>query len=315
MKTTSAAALGAALALVLSSWTAPAAAAPAKPQPSIEGLWAANFIMNLEAPAKGAPPLVVPAEEAASVAQAQGQALKTMFGPLDPEVPYLVDATEGLPLVKGERRSRLVVQPADGRLPYTPEVRKQVDNLRGPPAKYDNPEERPALERCLTGVGEAPITTLAFASNLQILRLKDAVVIHTEYGDEVRVAPITDTHRPKALWGRLGDSIAHWEGQTLVVETVGLPDDDRVRLSPTFVVSGEAKVIERFTAVSDRELLYQFTVIDPKTYAAPWLAEFSWYRTDKPIYEHACHEGNYSLPNVLAGARYEEARKAGAGGR
>ena len=71
-------------------------------------------------------------------------------------------------------------------------------------------------------------------------------------------------------------------------------------------------MIERFTAVSDRELLYQFTVVDPKTYAAPWLAEFSWYRTDKPMYEHACHEGNYSLPNILAGARRQEAEKASA---
>ena len=86
-----------------------------------------------------------------------------------------------------------------------------------------------------------------------------------------------------------------------------MPDSDRIRLAPTLIVPGEATVIERLTPVSDRELLYQFTVVDPKVYAAPWLAEFSWFRTDKPMYEHACHEGNYSLPNVLAGARHEEA--------
>ncbi|MBS0361168.1 MAG: hypothetical protein JSR98_07295 [Proteobacteria bacterium] len=313
MKPTLAIALCAALSL---GWAQAASAAP-KLKPSIEGMWAANFVMSIEAPAKDAPPLVVPEGEAKAVGRAQAQAVKNMFGPLDPEVPYLMDGVDGLPLVRGERHSRLVVQPADGRLPYTPEVRKAFENFRGPPQVYDNPEQRPSGERCLTGVGQAPITTLAFASNLQILRLKDVVVIHTEYGDEVRVIPIADKHQPKVLWGRLGDSIARWDGGTLVVETVGLPDADRLRLGPTFVVPGEATVIERFTAVSDRELLYQFTVIDPKTYAAPWLAEFSWYRTDKPMYEHACHEGNYSLPNILAGARHLEAEKAAAaaGGR
>jgi hypothetical protein len=309
MKTTFAAALCWALTL---GWTAGADAAPRAAKPSIEGVWAANFVLTIEAPAQGVPPLVVPDAEAKAVARAQAQAIKNQFGPLDPEVPYLMDGVDGLPLVRGERRSRLVVEPADGRLPYTPEVRKALAALRGPPDSYDNPEQRPNLERCLAGVGQAPISTLAFASNLQIVRLKDAVVIHTEYGDEVRIAPITDKHRPKVLWGRLGDSIAHWEGATLVVETVGLPDADRFRLQPTFVVSGEATVVERFTAVSDDELLYQFTVIDPKVYAAPWLAEFSWYRTDKPMYEHACHEGNYSLPNILAGARHQEAEKVAA---
>jgi hypothetical protein len=88
---------------------------------------------------------------------------------------------------------------------------------------------------------------------------------------------------------------------------VGQPDADRDRIAPFLIVSGEATVIERLTPISSRELLYQFTVVDPKVYTAPWLGEFSWFRTAKPMYEHACHEGNYSLPNVLAGARHEEA--------
>jgi hypothetical protein len=105
----------------------------------------------------------------------------------------------------------------------------------------------------------------------------------------------------------MGDSIGRWEGDTLVVETIGLPDSDSFRIGPVFLVSGAAKVTERFTPVSDKELLYQFTVDDPKTYTQPWRGEFSWYRTGKQMYEHACHEGNYSLPNILAGARHEEA--------
>jgi hypothetical protein len=132
-------------------------------------------------------------------------------------------------------------------------------------------------------------------------------VIHSEYGDDVRIVPLNKAHAPKVLWSRLGDSVGHWEGHTLVIETLGMPDADRIRIAPTLLVPGAATVIERLTPISERELLYQFTVVDPKTYAAPWLGEFSWFRTDKPMYESACHEGNYSLPNVLAGARHEEA--------
>ena len=136
-------------------------------------------------------------------------------------------------------------------------------------------------------------------------------MIHAEYGDDGRIVPLTKTHAPRVTWSRMGDSIGHWEGDTLVIETVGQPDADRVHIAPTLIVPGDATVIERLTPISDRELLYQFTVVDPKTYAAPWLGEFSWFRTDKLMYEHACHEGNYSLPNILAGARHEEAVAAG----
>ena len=305
-------AIGVTLGLAWICGFADAAAAKRHAPYSLEGMWAANFVMPMEAPPKGAP-LVVPAAEAKAAGVAQAQVVKNIFGALDPEVPYLMDSVDGLPLVRGERHSRLVVQPADGRLPYAPAARKAADSPPRPstPA-FDNPEQRPNAERCLVGVGQAPISTLAFASNLQILKTRDAVVIHTEYGDDVRDVPITDTHQPKVFWGRLGDSIGHWEGATLVVETVGLPEGDKIRLAPAFAVSGEATVVERFTPVSERELLYQFTVIDPKIYTGPWLAEFSWYRTDKPMYEHACHEGNYSLANILAGARHEEAVKAAA---
>jgi len=85
---------------------------------------------------------------------------------------------------------------------------------------------------------------------------------------------------------------------------------DRVRLFPAFIVSPEAKVIEKYTRLSDKELLYQFTIEDPKVYTAPWLAEYSIYKTDQKMFEHACHEGNYALTNVLKGARVLEERAA-----
>ncbi|MBS0332861.1 MAG: hypothetical protein JSS35_08850, partial [Proteobacteria bacterium] len=239
-----------ALGLALSTGGAvTAGAAPAKPAPSIDGVWAANFSLTMEASKAG--PLVVSGADAKAMAAAQAKDIQDFFGPLDPELPYITANLDGLPLVRGERRSRLVVQPTDGRLPYTAAFRKALDAPPKPnPKAYDDPERRPNAERCLVGVGQPPITSLAFASNLQIVRTRDAVVIHTEYGDEVRVVPITDKHQPKALWGRMGDSIGRWEGRTLVVETVGQPDEDRNRFAPLLDVSGEATVVERFTAVS-----------------------------------------------------------------
>jgi hypothetical protein len=285
------------------------AAGPRGPaKPTLEGTWAHNFVLQFESPAKW-PALVVSEADAKVVAKIEAAQMTAFFGPLDPEVPTFMANTDGLPIVRGQRRTRILVDPADGKMPYRPQVLKQFSGPP-PPEVRDNPEDRPGVERCLTGVGQPPLAGLSFAYLLQIVRTKDAVAIHTEYGDEVRVVPITDHHGAKAAYSRMGDSIGRWEGETLVVETIGLPDADSFRIGPMFLVSGAAKVTERFTPVSERELLYQFTVDDPKTYTGPWRAEYSWYRTAKPMFEHACHEGNYALPNVLAGARYEEAAKA-----
>lgn len=272
----------------------------------IDGDWRVNFIISMEAP-PGTPQLIVSETEAKVVAAKVGKALSDEFAAsLDPELPSLVPQSDGLPLVRGQRRTRAVIQPLDGKLPYTSAARKEAEGPP-PPGSSDNPEQRPNGERCLVGQGQPPLSSFTLDSQIQIIRTPEAVVIHVEYGDDVRIVPLTKVHAPRALWSRLGDSIGHWEGRTLVIETVGMPDSDRVRLAPNLIVPGAATVIERLTPISDRELLYQFTVVDPKVYTAPWLGEFSWFRTDKPMYEHACHEGNYSLPNVLAGARHEEA--------
>jgi hypothetical protein len=217
---------------------------------------------------------------------------------------------DGLPIVRGERRTRSVVEPADGKIPYTPEARKE--SQRGSPQAFNNYEERPNWERCLTSLGLPPVTGIgtASANPRQFIQTPDYVIIHTEYGDEARIVPFSATHRPKELHSPIGDSIARWEGDTLVVETISLPEKDRFRFFSNLIVPANSKVIERFTRISDEELLYQYTVEDPSTYTAPWLAEYSLYRTKQRLFEHACHEGNYSLPNILKGARMQEAPAA-----
>lgn len=274
--------------------------------PDIEGNWRVNFILPMEA-TPATPTLIVSEQDARAAAAIAGKALSDEFAAqLDPELPMLVTQSDGLPIVRGQRRTRAVVVPADGKLPYTAAARKE---LAGPPpvTPADNPEQRPNAERCLVGQGQPPLSSFALDSHIQILRTPEYVVIHVEYGDDVRIVPITTTHAPKTFWSRLGDSIGHWEGATFVIETIGMPDADRFHIAPNLIVPGDATVTERLTPLSNRELLYQFTVVDPKTYAAPWLGEFSWFRTDKQMYESACHEGNYALRNILSGARHAAA--------
>jgi len=290
----------------------PADAVPRAPdgRPSLEGVWASNALLVMEATPR-TPRLVAPEAEAKALAAAAAEQMADGFDRgLDPEAPAMLRALDGFPVVRGERRTRLVVEPADGKVPYTPDARRELQ--RPPRPSFDNPEDRPTPERCLSGVGTPPMTTLNYATRLRIVQTRDHVVLHMEYGDDVRIVPFAAAHAPRAITSQLGDSIARWEGDTLVIETVGQPDANRRHNFPTLLVPAEATVIERLTRVSRTELDYQFTVVDPKTYAAPWLGEFSWFRTGQPMYEHACHEGNYSLPNILAGARHDEAAKAAA---
>lgn len=299
--------------LLAAALALPAVAGPrVRPAPpALEGQWTSNFVLPMEATVE-TPTLVVPEADAKRLIGPIAAKISKVFeDSLDPEAPELIAASEGLPIVRGERRTRAVVQPADGKLPMTAQARAEMA-AKSAHRGYDNPEDRSLSERCLLASGLAPITDFIFENVLQIVITRDHVVLHTEYGDEVRIVRLRGGHGPPALAGRLGDSVGHWEGATLVVETVGLPDSERKRGFPDYPVPAGATVIERLTPVSDRELLYQFTVIDPTAYAGPWLAEFSWYRSPQPPHEHACHEGNYSLANTLSGARHEEAVAAGA---
>jgi hypothetical protein len=312
--------------IALSFYLAPAATAqtPASPpqqtyatprtsfgHPSLEGIWTQNFVILMESSPQ-APMLTLPEPAAKAMAEAAAAGIGAALDRgLDPEVPELMKSADGLPIVRGERRTRSVVLPADGKLPYTLDARKE--SSRGPVSSlYNNHEERPNWERCVTSLGLPPVTGMGTTSvnPRRILQTPDYIVLHTEYGDEARIIPFAASHKPKALHSPLGDAIARWEGDTLVVETIGLPTNDRVRFFSNLVVPGDSKVIERFTRLSTDELLYQYTVENPGVYTAPWLAEYSLYRTDQRMFEHACHEGNYSLPNILKAQRVKDARTA-----
>ncbi|HEY6392072.1 MAG TPA: hypothetical protein VIX89_12385 [Bryobacteraceae bacterium] len=186
--------------------------------------------------------------------------------------------------------------------------------LEKEPGAYDDPERRPLAERCLLGFGSTsgpPMLPDYFYNNLhQIVQTPDAVMILTEMVHDVRVVRMNAQHLPKNIRLWLGDSVGHWEGDTLVVDTTNFTDKTAFRGS-----TPDLHVIERFRRVGDHALLYRFTIDDPQTWTKSWTGEYTWPEAHGPIYEYACHEANYALKDILKGARQrdkEEAAKTGA---
>jgi hypothetical protein len=289
-------------------------------QPDLQGVWNTHFVLPMEA-RPDMPSLTLPEAEAKAYARKLNvEAGKLAIFAQDPEVAEIrSDETRvSAAIVRGQYRTRQVVQPADGMLPLTRGARGQMRFIEQalrtqtePPFPKDGPEVRPNWERCVVGWGQPPIASTGDINPRQIVQTRDAVVILAEYGPDLRIIPYADKHGPLLQVSALGDAIAHWEGETLVIETIGMPAKDVLRPFPTLFVPATAKVIERYTRVSKTELLYQYTVVDPAIYTGPWLAEYSLFATPRPLYEFACHEGNYSLPNILAGAREQERAAAG----
>jgi len=204
-----------------------------------------------------------------------------------------------------DRRTSLIVDPSDGRIPWTPERQESMAELF---AQYfsrvpEGPEDRGLSERCILGFNSGPpMLPSAYNNNVQLFQTPDYVVILNEMVHRARIVPLADQSSLAAgvrQWG--GDSRGRWEDGTLVVETTHFLG------TTSFVGSSEhLRLVERLTRVDADTLLYEFTVEDPKTWTRPWTAAVPMQKTDRPIFEYACHEGNYGMTNLLAGARAEE---------
>ncbi len=218
--------------------------------------------------------------------------------------------------VRGEPRTSFITSPGDGHVPpFTAEAVASGAAVRrfGPPLPAglrvnDNPETRPLGERCLTSFGYSagPVMLPLLYNNVyQIVQSKDTVAIVVEMVHDVRIIRLNAPHRKDGLRPWFGDSVGHYEGDTLVVETTNYPP------SQTFMGSWKnLKVTERFTRVSANRVLYQFKVEDPSIWTQAWGGEYEFSPAAGPIYEYACHEGNYGMADVLAGARAQEAEAA-----
>jgi hypothetical protein len=240
---------------------------------------------------------------------------------------FWLDPGSSYTIVDGQKRTSLVIDPPDGRVPaYTAAAKKRVAALLSrptsdvqesndpglePAGSYDDPERRPLGERCLLGFGSTsgpPVLPDYFYNNLhQIVQATDTVMILSEMVHDARIVRMNAQHLPKTIRKWMGDSVGHWEGDTLVVDTTNFTDKTRFRGS-----TEDLHVIERFSRVDARTILYRFTVEDPATWAAPWTGEYAWPATDQPIYEYACHEANYALGDILRGARTREAEEKAA---
>ena len=294
--------------------------------PDLQGIWDFRTITPLERPRELADKAVLTAEEAAV------QEELTAAERVD-RVPEAGDTgfynqfwlDRGTEVVRTKRTS-LIVDPPDGRLPpLTAAARRRVARravtwerpIRERVAGYlpnriaDGPEDLGIAERCILGFNSGPPMFPSVYNNaMQLLQTPDHVVILNEMVHDARVVPLDGrAHLPPPLRQWLGDSRGHWDGDTLVVETTNFSAKTS-SFSPTITSalgSGETlHLIERFRRVDAATLLYEYTLTDPVTFTRPFTVELPMRATDWPLIEYACHEGNYAMPNTLAGARAEE---------
>lgn len=215
------------------------------------------------------------------------------------------------------RRTSLVVEPADGRVPpFTPEAQREHERNLAYAEEHpaDTPADRYLTERCIVfGGGAAPMLPEPYNNNYYIVQTPDYVTIMAEINHEVRIIPIDGRpHFPEHVRQWVGDSRGHWEGDTLVVETKNQRTNRHfygVQMLNS-VMSDEFRVVERFTRTAPDQIRYRATVHDPKVFTAPWTVEIFMHPQEGPLVEYACHEGNYGLSGLLSAARADERRAA-----
>ena len=223
------------------------------------------------------------------------------------------------------RRTSIVVDPPDGRVPaLLPERQKElaarVEAVKrrcqqpgcepensGLPGPADGPEDRPLMERCLSfGTAGPPMLPSAYNNNYWIVQSPGALAIDVEMAHDVRRIAVDGTpHAPANIRQWLGDSRGHWEGDTLVVDTTNFNDLTRFRGADQ-----NLHLTERFSLLDADTILYRFTVDDPTAFTKPWGGELPMVRTQGPLYEYACHEGNSGLMGILSSARADEKKAA-----
>ena len=328
----------AALAVVLSvpAGAQPASHVPRLPDgtPDLQGVWDFRTLTPLQRPEDRADQAELTAEQAAEIEAGAVQRA------IDADRPSEI-RTEPLPVggnvggynnfwfdrgagVVDDRRTSLIVDPPDGRVPETRRgVARQGDGaepawpvrIRVGGIGSDGPEDRGVAERCLLGFNTGPpIVPGGYNQNIQIFQTSDHVVILNEMVHDSRIVPLDGRAQlPDDLRQWLGSSRGRWEGDTFVVETTNFTANT-ASFSPSTrlaIGSGETlHLIERFSRIDEDTLLYEFTVDDPVTFTRPFTATVPMKRGSS-MFEYACHEGNYGMQNLLSGARAEELAESG----
>ncbi len=285
--------------------------------PDLQGVWNFSTATPMERPEDLAEQTTLTPEEAAAweqrlAEQRAANESELEDAPLGARLGYSVRVWFEHGHTLSDQRTSLVVDPADGRIPPAqPVVEERAEARRVLRERHAHgPEDRGFSERCLLGFNSGPpMTPSAYNNNVQLFQTADHVVILNEMVHNARIVPIDGRPRlPARLRQWVGDSRAHWEGDTLVVDTRNFLGETSLRGS-----SANLHLVERFTRAGADTLVYEFTIDDPTSWTRPWTAQVLMARTDEPLYEYACHEGNYSMASSLSGARAMEAREAAGG--
>ena len=282
--------------------------------PDLQGIWTNATLTRLERPGDLAGKATLTDAEAHEYEKKDTE-VNTLDGSVDnsfnratggPGVGaynnLFVDRGSELARVDGVKRTSLIIDPPDGKIPPITEAARErnASMMRGF-NRFDSVKDRPLSERCIIGFGSTsgpPMLPVLYNNNYEIVQTPEAVMILVEMVHDVRVVRINGTHAPRNVRLLLGDSVGHWEGDTLVVDTTNFTSKTRFRGS-----SEDLHVIERFRRVDANTILYRATIDDPSTFARQWTLEYPFVSTAGPVYEYACHEGNYAMGDILGGAR------------
>jgi hypothetical protein len=301
-----------ALALCIGASTASAQKAPSAPArtPDLQGIWLNNTATPLERLKDWAGKTTLTDAEALEYEQRyqldRTAALTRDTAEFELAVAGDLDTYEPGRLLPGNRTS-LITDPADGRVPaLTAEAQRRLSaqNERVNGHYAEGPENFTNPERCLivANTSAPPMLPAFYNNSVQIVQTRDYVMIASEMIHEARIIALNrTTHLPAGIGQWRGDSIAHWDGETLVVDTTNFSDKTTLRGSGPGL-----HVIERFTLAGGDTLRYQFTVEDPSSFTRAWSGESAMTRSSDQMFEYACHEGNQSLPNTMRGARFSE---------
>jgi hypothetical protein len=293
------------LATKASTWTAPKTP---DGHPDLQGVWDYRTVTPLERPPQFAGKEFLTDQE---VADYERRAAARTDGrpPDDPRTDPSVQPPEWLDYGKkmvGGNRSSLIVDPPDGRIPPLTAAAQAKAAARRAEARNrgaaDDPELRTTWERCITRGLPEGVLPAGYNNNIQIFQSPGYVVIVMEMIHDARIIPLDGRpHLTKGSGQWMGDSRGHWDGNTLVVDTVNFSEKANFRGSAEGL-----HLVERFTPTSATTIDYRFTVDDPATWTKPWTVVLPLVRNDGEIYEYACHEGNRGLANILSQARTAE---------
>jgi len=284
--------------------------------PDLMGVWDFRSLTPLQRPAAFEGKAVLSAEEAAAY-ERERVALLDKDRRTDDGLSTRADVANaynefwwdyGKELTEDHRTS-LIVEPPDGRIPDLTDAARERRQVRGEARRRDawGPEDRSVAERCILGFNAGPpVNPSAYNNNVQIFQAPGYVVVLNEMVHDARIIPLDGrAHLPNHMRQWRGDSRGHWDGDTLVVETTNFTSQTSVNGS-----GRQLRLVERFTRIRDDRVRYEYTVDDAESFASPWTVVIPLKQSDQPLFEYACHEGNYGMMNLMESARAVDARRA-----